>query len=229
VRRSRITKVAAPAAAAAFVLSGCGVHPGAAAVVGDAVITEHQVDAVAEGLCSANVGGAAANGQPAQDLASRGARQGALQVLLDSELSRQLGEQEGVEPDQEQVSAALARNEQGIAMLPEDQRPAFKDALRTYAEGQLVLLEAGRKSLAEQGQSSPTDDAALAEGSKLRAAYAKRIDIEVDPRFGTYSDGNVRPESGSLSVAVSSRAFDGQSSDPSAAWVSALPASQKCH
>lgn len=227
--RSRFTKVAALAAAAAFVLSGCGVHPGAAAVVGDTVITDKQVDAVAEGLCSANVRGAAANGQPAQDLASRGARQGALQVLLDSELSRQLGEQQGVEPDQEQVSAALARNEQGLRMLPEDQRPAFRDALKKYAEGQLMLIEAGRKSLEQKGQSSPTDDAALAEGNRLRAAYAKRIDIEVDPRYGTYSDGNLHPDSGSLSLAVSPRAFDGQSSDPSAAWVSALPASQKCH
>jgi hypothetical protein len=228
VRRPRITKVSAIAAAAAFALSGCGVHPGAAAVVGSTTITEDQVDAVAQGLCSANVGGAAASGQPAQDLASRGARQGALQVLLESELSRQLGEERGVEPDQEQVSAALARNEQGLALLPEDQRPAFRQALEHYAEGQLMLVEAGRQALREQGQAAPTDDQALAEGMKLRTAYAKTIDVEVDPRYGSYAKGTLHSDSGSLSIPVSARAFDGQSSDPSAAWVSALPASQKC-
>jgi hypothetical protein len=211
----------------AFVLSACQVHPGAAAVVGDQEISTQRVDAVAQALCSANRG-AAQSGQPASDLPSRGARQGALRVLIDSALAEQFGQAKGVHPDQEQVSAALAQNADGINALPADEQEAFREALKEYAEGQLMVIEAGRQSLAAQGKSSPTDEEALAEGEKLRTAFAKHIEIDVDPRYGTYSNGSLRASSGSLSVPVSARAFDGQSSDPSAAWVAALPAAQKC-
>jgi hypothetical protein len=211
----------------AFVLSACQVHPGAAAVVGDQEISTQRVDAVAQALCSANRG-ATQSGQPASDLPSRGARQGALRVLIDSALAEQFGQAKGVHPDQEQVSAALAQNADGINALPADEQEAFREALKQYAEGQLMVIEAGRQSLSEQGKSSPTDEEALAEGEKLRTEFAKNIEVEVDPRYGTYSKGSLRATSGSLSIPVSARAFDGQSSDPSAAWVASLPTAQKC-
>ena len=91
-----------------------------------------------------------------------------------------------------------------------------------------MIIEAGRQALIAQGKSSPTDQEALAEGEKLRTAFAKHIEVDVDPRYGTYSNGNLRAGSGSLSIPVSARAFDGQSSDPSAAWVASLPTAQKC-
>ena len=211
----------------AFVLSACQVHPGAAAVVGDQEISTQRVDAVAQALCSANRG-ASQSGQPASDLPSRGARQGALRVLIDSALAEQFGQAKGVHPDQEQVSAALAQNAEGISALPAGEQEAFRAALKEYAEGQLMVIEAGRQSLIAQGKSSPTDEEALAEGEKLRTAFAKDIEVDVDPRYGTYSNGNLRAASGSLSIPVSARAFDGQSSDPSAAWVASLPTAQKC-
>ena len=226
-RLGRLGLIGVIGLAAAFVLSACQVHPGAAAVVGDQEISTQRVDAVAQALCSANRS-ATASGQPASDLPSRGARQGALRVLIDSALAEQFGDAKGIHPDQEQVSAALAQNAEGIGALPAEEQGAFREALKEYAEGQLMVIEAGRRSLTEQGQSSPTDEEALAEGEKLRTEFAKDIDVEVDPRYGTYSNGSLRARSGSLSVPVSARAFDGQSSDPSAAWVAALPAAQKC-
>ena len=223
--RARIAKMSALVAGAALALSGCGLHPGAAAVVGDTTITGAEVDDAAAALCSANITGAKAQGQPAPDLASRGARQAAVQLLVDTELSHQFGEDKGVDPARSQVSAALQQNRQTLDLLPESRKPAFEDLLRSYAEGQLMLIEIGRQSLAD---SAADDNAALSEGTKLRNKWAKSVDVEVDPRYGTYDQGTLTPASGSLSVPVSQRATAGANADPAASWVAGLPMSQKC-
>lgn len=223
--RARIVKVSALVAGAALALSGCGLHPGAAAVVGDTTLSGAEVDDAAAALCSANITGAKARGEAKPDLASRGARQAALQLLVDTELSRQFAEAEGIEPDPSQVSTALAQNRQTIDLLPEDRQDDFTDILRGYAEGQLVLIEAGRAAL---GDDSAAQDAAVSAGTKLRNRWARSVDVEVDPRYGTYARGTLTPASGSLSLPVSQRAAAGANADPAASWVAGLPMSQKC-
>jgi hypothetical protein len=224
VARSR-TVLAAVAAAAGLALSACSAHPGSAAVVGDESISDSRVDDVASALCAAQSGGQSGG----QDLASRGARQGALDVLINSALSRQYGASQGVQPDQEQVSAALAANAQNISGLPAEHRQDFKDTLREYAEGQLMLIEVGRRELAKAGTRNATEQQAVSEGTKLRNAWAaKNAEVTVDPRFGEYSKNALLPKSGSLSVAASQSATDGGSPDPSPGWIASLPASQKC-
>jgi hypothetical protein len=224
VARSR-TVLAAVAAVAGLTLSACSAHPGAAAVVGDESISDSRVDDVASALCAAQRGGQSGG----QDLASRGARQGALDVLINSALSRQYGASQGVQPDQEQVSAALAANAQNISGLPAERRQDFKDTLREYAEGQLMLIEVGRRELAKAGTRNATEQQAVSEGTKLRNAWAaKHAEVTVDPRFGEYSKNALLPKSGSLSVAASQSATDGGSPDPSPGWIASLPASQKC-
>jgi hypothetical protein len=212
-------------AGAALALTGCGLHPGAAAVVGDTTISNGEVDDAAAALCSANITGAKAQGQPAPDLASRGARQAALQLLVDTELSHQFGEEKGVDPARSQVSAALQQNKQALDLLPESRKPAFEDLLRSYAEGQLMLIAIGKQSLAD---ASADDNAALSEGTKLRNKWAKSVDVEVDPRYGTFDQGTLTPASGSLSIPVSQRATAGAGADPAASWVAGLPMTQKC-
>jgi hypothetical protein len=225
VARSR-TVLAAVVAAAGFALSACSAHPGSAAVVGDESISDSRVDDVASALCAAQGSGGQSGGQ---DLASRGARQGALDVLINSALSRQYGASQGVQPDQEQVSAALAANAQNISGLPAEHRQDFEDTLREYAEGQLMLIDIGRRELAKAGTKNATEQQAVSEGTKLRNAWAaKNADVTVDPRFGEYSKNALLPKSGSLSVAASKSATDGGSPDPSPGWIAALPASQKC-
>ena len=222
--RSR-TVLAAVAAAVGLALSACSAHPGSAAVVGDESISDSRVDDVASALCAAQRGGQSGG----QDLASRGARQGALDVLINSALSRQYGAAQGVQPDQEQVSAALAANAQNISGLPAEHRQDFKDTLREYAEGQLMLIEVGRRELAKAGTRNATEQQAVSEGTKLRNAWAaKNVEVTVDPRFGEYSKNALLPKSGSLSVAASQSATDGGSPDPSPGWIASLPASQKC-
>jgi hypothetical protein len=228
VTRSRTVRGSVLALAAAFVMSSCAAHPGSAAVIGSESISAHEVDDVASALCSAQ-GSSQQPGQQPQQLASRAARQGALDVLIKSSMSRQYGESQGVQPDQEQVSAALAANAKSIGSLPAAERPVFRRTLRGYAEGQLMLIEVGRRALAKTGAQNVTEEQAVSEGTKLRNAWAaKNVDVSVDPRFGAYAKNALLNESGSLSVAQSRSATDGGSPDPSQGWVASLPASQKC-
>lgn len=216
-------------AAAVMALSGCGFTPGAAAVVDGETITTEEVDEAAQALCAANIAGAEARGQTAPALASRGARQGALQVLIETELTHQFAAARGVEPNQQQVSQVMAANAAGLAMIPEAEREAFRELLRGFAESQALLLEIGRNALAEQGNPNPTDEEATAEALRLRQQWAaEHAEVQVAPKYGEYQDGTLTPGSGSLSIPVSERAREGAKADPSSSWVAGLPASQQC-
>ncbi|HET6625218.1 MAG TPA: hypothetical protein VFG63_02410 [Nocardioidaceae bacterium] len=227
-RLGRKTKLSALAAAAVVALSGCGaLHPGAAAVVGSTTISHDAVDGLAAALCTANVKGAEAGGQATQ-FSTRSNREGALQVLLESRLSHLFGEKRDVEANRQTVSQALAQNETVIQALPEDESADYRQALKDYAEGQLMLVEIGRKSLQDQGKTGVTEDQALAEGHKLRNKFAKSLDVEIDPRYGNFSDGTLKSGGTSLSVAESDDARAGEKAEPAADFVSGLPASQRC-
>lgn len=223
-RPRRLSRFTVLATAGVLALTGCGaVHPGAAAVVGQDTISQGQVDALAQGLCSANSGGG-------QLLPTREARQGALSVLLDTELSQQFAHKRGVTANQQQISQALASRSGAIAALPEDERPAFKDALVRFLEGQQMLMDIGRKSLQAQGKTNITPAQATAEGNRLRQQYVKTITVTVNPALGSFRRGTYQPatNNGSLSVPASETARQGNSANPDASWVASLPASQQC-
>jgi hypothetical protein len=211
-------------AAATMAVTGCGVNPGAAAVVGSETITHDEVDDVALAVCSANLATARVSNQPLPTLASRGAREVALQILVETELSRQFGEEQGVEATGQQISQAVAQNEAGLALLPEDQREDFRTALREYAEGQLILAEIGRQSLG----GNVSEEQAIAEGQRLRSEFVQDVEVEVDPRYGSFEDGRFRRGGSSLSVPVSETARAGSKAQPGDSFVAALPASQQC-
>jgi hypothetical protein len=220
----RRTKLAAVAAGATAVLAGCGLHPGAAAVVGSETISHEQVDDVAAAVCTANVASSRVSSQPPPTLANSGAREVALQILLETELSQQFGAAEGVEATPQDVSAAVAQNENGLMLLPEDQRQDFRAALRDYAESQLLLIEIGKQALGEDAG----DNEALQAGLQQRAEYVEQLDVEVDPRYGRFADGGFKRGGAALSVPVTEQAKSGASEQPSTTFVTSLPRSQQC-
>lgn len=219
-RRLRLVALAA----GATVLAGCGFHPGAAAVVGSETISREHVDAVAQAVCSANLASAKMSNQPPPRLASRGAREVAMQILLETELIHQFGEQQGVEANPREVSEAVAQNEAGLRLLPADQREDFRQALNDYTEGQLILVEVGRKS---RGAALSPDEA-MAEGARLFESFAKNADVEVDPRYGTFEAGAFQRGGASLSVPASDEAREAERPRPGDGYVASLPASQQC-
>jgi len=228
VTRSRTLRGLVLATVTACALSSCADHPGSAAVVGSEQISDSRLEDVAGAFCALASASAQTQQQPQQQ-DSRTARLQALGVLIDDSLSRQYAATEGVEPDQEQVSAFIQRSEQTLDALPAEERSVFRATLTEYAEAQLSMIELGKRELQEAGTANPTEQQALTEATRLRSAWAaKNADVSVDPRYGTYAKGALQPADGSLSVAVSKDAVAGARATPGPTWIASLPANQKC-
>jgi hypothetical protein len=214
------------AAAATMALAGCSaLSPGVAADVDGHTFSTADVDDLADALCAVN---AAQPSEGAAEISGRQVRGAALNRLIQVQLAEQLGEEEGLRPDEGTVAQQLKGVEDQLADVPDDQLAAFMDSYAEYVRGADVVTQLGRRSLEEQGQENVDDTAALAAGSALLQEYAQDADVEVDPRFGSFEDGQVVPGDGSLSVPVSASAVDGVAPEPPPGFVSGLPPTQKC-
>lgn len=225
-RTGRLVRMSTVVAGAALLLSGCGTYPGAAAVVGDTTIPDEQVDDWSAALCSAELARAGAQGQGRPDLATRGARQAALSLAIDAELSRQFARANQITVPDSELSSALAQNAQTLDALPADRREAFTELFRAYLESQLILSAAGRDQVGESGDPQQ----ATAAGAQQRQQWLAEqgIEVEVDPRFGEFRDGGLAGSGGSLSIPVSEGAAAGANPEPGAEWAAGLPVTQKC-
>ena len=227
MRPTRAAAALAAAATLALTLSACGTHPGEAATVGSSPIGTARLDRVASALCSAQ----ARNQQPgqSQEQSSRSNRELALGVLIDSRLSTAYGEAHGIRPSQAQLNSAAANRQQLIASVPQQYRATLTATLAALDRSQLTMAEVGRRQLQQSGSTNITAQTAIPAGLKARNAWVTRhLDVSVDPRFGTFSNGQLKTGGGSLSTAVSTKAVDGARTQPPATWIASLPASQKC-
>ncbi len=208
----------ATAALAVLLVTGCAQNaPGVAAQVGEDRITDEQVDELAEALCLLSTE------SPEGPVPNQQLRTQALQILLESELANDIIDPDAV--DKEQLAATQQEAAASRDALPERLRAPFDDAVERFATGQLGLLALGRESLVDKGTEEPDDQAALAEGQRLRTRYARQLGVDVDPRFGTFERGQLQPSDGSLSVPVSEEA---QASATAGGAGSDLPANLSC-
>lgn len=223
-RRGRAAASVA-ALSAALLLSSCGGNaPGVAATVAGDPITDQKVDEFAQVLCSLGGLPGGEGGTP-----TRTARFSSLQILIANELADDIADVESV--DKSGVALTVESLNAGRDTIPADVRDTFDEVVQEFATAQQAILELGRESLEENGQgedAAANDEAAFAEGDRLRSEYAAEADIEVDPRFGAVEDGVVTPADGSLSVPVSELAVQGAAEQVEDGFVSALPATQKC-
>lgn len=216
------------AATAVLLLAGCStVAPGVAASVGDEEVSVEQVDAFASALCSLSVGAAAGNPDGAQ-VATRSARSNAVGILIDVALANQFADRVGYELDGQTLASALVSAEGQAAPLDEADRAAFLEAFRAFTRGNEAVAAVGRRSLAAQGVESPDPPEISQEGLRLLGEYAAGVDIEVDPRFGSYQDGRLLAGSGSLSVPVSQDAQAAAAAELPEELLARLPPAQKC-
>ena len=217
---------AAAAVCLALLASSCSGNnaPGVAADVDGHTITDNQVDDFAEVLC--NLGGLP--GETNSGTPTRNARARALELLINNELAFEMGKD--VHVDQAAVDNAVEQNQAARDAVPDSMTGTFDSFVSDFAKAQMTVIAVGRASLEKAGKSSGqiTDDAAYAEGQRLRLAYADKADISIDPRFGSLSAGVVVPGSGSLSVPQSQAAKDDQTSKPSADVVAQMPDPLKC-
>jgi hypothetical protein len=150
-------------------------------------------------------------------------RRQALQILLEIEIADDLIDPEAI--DGEQLAAAQQQTEAQAEALPDRLRGTFDDAVEGFFSAQLGLAALGRESLVENGTEDPDDTAAQTEGQRLRTRYARTAGISVDPRFGTFEQGQLQPSDGSLSVPVSAQARASATADGVGAT---LPANLSC-
>jgi hypothetical protein len=201
-RRGRL----AIAVLTAALLTGCAQNaPGVAAQVGDDTITDKQVDQLAEALCLLN-----AQSQQGQ-VPTQQVRRQALQILLDNTLAADIIDPDEV--DKKQLLDARQQVQASRDSLPERLRAPFDDAVVGFATAQLGLVALGRQALEDNGTKNPDDQTALTEGQKLRTRHAREVGVSVDPRFGQFQRGQLKPSDGSLSVPVSKEAQASASAD----------------
>jgi hypothetical protein len=137
---------------------------------------------------------------------------------------QQFGQREGVDANPQQVSAVVAQQTGGLETLPPQEQRVLRDTLRDYAEGRLMVLEVGRESAGAQA----SEEQAMSAGSQQLTQYLESLDVEVDPRYGTFEKGSFKRGDNSLSVPASDQARAGDSAQPDPSFVEQLPASQQC-
>jgi hypothetical protein len=224
LRPLRPLRMAGVAAASVLLLAACGsTAPGVAAEVDGERISDEQVDAFADILCSIGGVQGTESGVPAKS-----ARFTSLQILISNVLAGEMADLDEV--SQQSVAATLQNMAVARDILDEDQQETFDEVAEEFARAQAAIMELGRQSLEDAGTPAKklTDDAAYAEGQKLLAEHAAESDIEVDPRYGEVVDGALEQGSGSLSVPVSDLAVAGDAAEQGEELVALLPASQKC-
>jgi SurA-like protein len=216
------------AAVGAMVLGGCGsLPPGAAAVVDGTTISRSDVTELAEAQC-AGIEQAAKSGQAQSQAAPRKQiLQQALALMMDIELSLKYAETQDVTPRKTQVAATFAQVDPLIQSLPEKYHDFMSDLFHRWAESRDVLTQIGQKSTG-QDDTPANAEALLNAGYAERDPWLKKVDIDTDPRYGPAGIGWPGGADPSVSKAVSDFAKGADKSQPSQAFVSALPANQKC-
>lgn len=172
-------------AAGALLLTGCadGTHPGSAAAVGDVEISTSRLDDVVSSV-------SAAQGQAISPTA-------ALQLMISSELTRQVANQRLVSVSDAEVASAMnqvIQDPQLLAKFKSD--PVASAFLHDFARGQIGVIKLGGAS----GITDPGAREAAQKGGEVLAEGGARIGVVVNPRYGTWSGDQINPTSGSLST-----------------------------
>ncbi len=219
-------RAVAAVAIALLLLSGCaGLTPGTAAVVNGSRITDEQVADLAHAQCVAAERAAAQGSTTTTPLAQ--VKQQSLGLLMDTELSRQYAKDEGLTAPTGLAQGIYAQFQPSIDPLPGSARAVLREVFQDWARGRALLVEAGSRATGQQVSNSNVQQL-LNAGLQAREPWLKKADIETDPRYDPSKEGFPGGGSGSVSKPVSKFAKDAGKDQPDAAWVSGLPASQKC-
>jgi hypothetical protein len=111
--------------------------------------------------------------------------------------------------------------------LPAAARSELEKVFKKWANGRAILVEVGAKETG-QAPSFTNLDQLITEGLKARTVWMKKAEIHTDPRYAPTKDGFPGGRSGSVSVASSTFAKNAAKPTPDPAYVSGLPANQKC-
>lgn len=183
---SRRLQAAGVALASVLLLGGCaaGTHPGAAAVVGSTEITVGDLDDTTRSVSTAL-------GQPF----TTGA---ALTNLVNTALIKQITEKRSISITEAEITPAMKAvvdNDEAVyGRFVQD--PVANTFLRDVAIAAVGTLKLGGGT----GLTDPNGQQAQQAGLVVIKDAAKDINVDISPRFGTWTDGSlVATASGSLS------------------------------
>lgn len=230
MRPSRPLVLAAASAAAALLLSGCGVagtnfQPGVAARVGERTITVDAVDSLVGRYCTA-IEQQLRDGNQVVPLTYF--RSGVTGQLAIKAAAEQVGELYGVGPG-EQYRLAVAQINDVVSELPDDVAQAVREIETSDEYVEDIATAVGRKQLRDRGQSDPglTDSTDL--GQQTLSDWIDDNDVEIDPRFGIeIQDAQAAPIDASVSYAASDSAAAAAALSPDQEYASRLPESSRC-
>ncbi len=214
---------AALAGAALLLMTGCAVHPGAAAVVGDHRIATSEVENFATGFCqfTAQPGRAAI---PMSQLLDQSVNQ-----LVLTQLQTSFAESQKVDFDHAALQSAMATVRDRLGGVAPEQRELFLAQVKQIVTGELTQRAIGEKSLVAQGVKNPGADRAASEGAKLLEDWRLKsgIKVYVDPRYNPGQSGQAGGGDGSISRRVSKFAKSSVGGQD-ATFATSLPANQVC-
>jgi hypothetical protein len=191
-------------------LSACasvGIHPGAAAVVGDRSVSMHTINSNASLYC----GGLATTIQSsqAQQIPMRLIRQYVATGLAEKMLGQQLAAQYDVTAGP-QYAKSIEQVQQQLTKMTADQRNAVINVESGSRYLQWVQVAIGRRLLADSGQSAGNLKSALQRGQVATQAWMKSHHVEIDPAFGVgVENGQFRPTNDQTSFPLSTLASQG--------------------
>jgi hypothetical protein len=211
-------------AAALAVLSGCDQSPQTAARVGSDTISTHDVELMAQALCEEQSG---ATGQNPAARPVSAVNSAALGALISSAIDRQYAAEHDLNYDRVSMAQQLEQLQPLIDKLPAKDQARTHELIKELFEGQLQVFQEAVAKLRATGV-QPTQALVQQAAQATEAEYAKKLDIDVNPRFDAPGPGHEGDGAQSLSRAVSSDAKTAQGADPDPSWVSGLPATQRC-
>ncbi len=207
------------AVVAVLALAGCGqVRPGAAATVDGEAIPLDRVDSMAQAFCAADV--VSAELQDAEPTVRSMAeyRNRVLGTLINERLAADAVEELDLDVPESAYSQDLSQYDELFAELSAEDEDALRDYIEVFGR-----LQATTQAIGAQAEDAPADpSAAVTAGQQQLAEMADEADIQLDPRFGEMTGGQVIGGSGSLSVPAA-----GDQKNPDLA-VDELPATQTC-
>jgi len=237
-RQRRAPVVAAAAALSGLLLSGCGsigIHPGAAAIVGDRSVSMSTIDDTTTSFCKAYV----AQSQTSQQGQSGPIPMGAFRSYVASSLAKRMLGQELLDEYSVQPAsgyqAAVAQYHQALATAPPDELAAVVQVAAADAYLQNVQVSIGQQLTGNTGQTTADTKAQLQRGQVATQDWLNDNSVHIDPVFGISVDGGkfTTGQRAQTSYAVSALAKGGveagtSQQGPPASYTSALPASQLC-
>lgn len=236
-------RVGLAGAAVLVVTSGCGVagtdfQPGAAATVGGAELPSGTVNEYAGYFCDALESEAFGD---VGAVARSELKQGVAGNLTRRLAAEQLAEQYAVDPGEyyQRVRAEAQQDLGDLGDLSQEATEALVEVQTTDAYVNGVALAVGERVLVEEGEENPGPQAAQARGAAVFTQWLAEQDVEIDPALGVElaedgtwarADTAASVPGSDLAVVAGLGAVDeaGQPIEDYAAYVSSLPASQRC-